>query len=126
MQGRAFFDLVTAIYPAPGLARLAPFARRITLPVAVGVAGAAHRIDGAALTTAYLCAFMGNLCSAAVRLGAVGQTDGQRVVAALAAPVRALALEAQLLSTDDLGGAALRSDLAALSHEIQNARLFRS
>ena len=126
LQGRAFFDLTRALYPAPGLALPPDCAARVTLPVAAGVAGAAHRVDGAALTNAYLSAFIAALCSAAVRLGAVGQTDGQRVVAALGPPARALALEAQRLTLDDLGGAALRSDLASLGHEVQNARLFRS
>jgi urease accessory protein len=126
LQGRAFLDLVRALYPAPGLSALDAHAGRVTLPVAAGVAGAAHGIEGAALVNAHLFAFMANLCSAAVRLGAVGQTDGQRTLAALAAPTRALALEAQHLSLDDLGGSAMASDLASLLHEVQNARLFRS
>jgi urease accessory protein len=125
VQGRAFFDLARALYPAPAFAMLDGHAR-LTLPVVAGVAGAAHAIDGAALTCAYLSAFVANLCSAAVRLGAVGQTDGQRVVAALASSARALALDAQRLGLDDLGGCALRSDLASIQHEIQHARLFRS
>lgn len=126
LQGRAFLDLVAALYPAPGLSLLDARKEQVTLPVAAGVAGAAHAIEGAALANAYLFAFMANLCSAAVRLGAVGQTDGQRTLAALAAPARALALEAQHLTPDDLGGAAMASDLASLLHEVQNARLFRS
>src|SRR5829696_8174662 len=64
--------------------------------------------------------------SAAVRLGIVGQTDGQRVTAALVPQVRRLAASAMAASLDDLGGCAFRSDLAALRHETQYTRLFRS
>lgn len=127
VQGRAFLDLVRSIYAEPSLDALdASLLPRMTFPVAVGLAGGAHRLDAAALTTAYLAAFVANLASAAVRLGAVGQTDGQRIIAALAEPVRALAREVTRLTLDDLGGAAFGADLASLNHETQNARLFRS
>lgn len=126
VQGRAFLDLVRAIYPAPALASLDRQENRVTFPVAAGVAGAAHRIDGAALTCAYLTGLAANLCSAAVRLGAVGQTDGQRVLSALTPAARVLSLDAQRLTLDDLGGCAMTSDIASLLHETQHARLFRS
>jgi urease accessory protein len=67
-----------------------------------------------------------NLVSAAVRLGVVGQTDGQRVIAALIPVIEELAAASAGATLDDLGGAAFRSDLAALKHETQYTRLFRS
>src|SRR5829696_6230894 len=66
------------------------------------------------------------LVSAAVRLGIVGQSDGQRVIAALMPGVREVAAFAASSTFDDLGGCAFRSDLAALRHESQYTRLFRS
>jgi urease accessory protein len=70
--------------------------------------------------------FVANLVSAAVRLGIVGQTDGQRVIAGLMPAIGELAAFAETSTLDDLGGAAFRSDLAALRHETQYTRLFRS
>jgi urease accessory protein len=61
-----------------------------------------------------------------VRLGIVGQTDGQRVTAALIPEIQSVAAFAHCATLDDLGGAAFRSDLAALRHETQYTRLFRS
>ena len=50
--------------------------------------------------------FVSNLVSAAVRLGIVGQTDGQRVIAALVPHVRrACRFGASQATLDDLGGA---------------------
>ncbi len=70
--------------------------------------------------------FLGNLVSAAVRLGIVGQTDGQRVLARLLPLCRTVAADAERASLDDLGGAVFRADLAAILHETQYTRLFRS
>ena len=64
--------------------------------------------------------------SAAVRLGKIGQTDGQKILAALLPRIRALAREAANSTLADLGGCAFRSDIAAMRHETQYSRLFRS
>jgi urease accessory protein len=56
----------------------------------------------------------------------LGQTDGQRVVAAMADVVRRIAQRSDTMSLDDLGGCALRSDIASMRHETQYTRLFRS
>jgi urease accessory protein len=48
------------------------------------------------------------------------------VIAALVPMVQDLARFAQTSTLDDLGGCAFRSDLAALRHETQYSRLFRS
>jgi urease accessory protein len=66
------------------------------------------------------------LVSAAVRLGPIGQTDGQRILAALMPTIRETAKRASDSTLDDLGSAAFRSDLASLRHETQYTRLFRS
>jgi len=64
--------------------------------------------------------------SAAVRLGPIGQTDAQRILAALMPTIRKTAILASTSTLDDLGSAAFRSDLASLRHETQYTRLFRS
>jgi urease accessory protein len=56
----------------------------------------------------------------------LGQTDGQRVVRDLAPVVSRVAAEALAAPADDVGGAALRADIASMRHETQYTRLFRS
>ena len=70
--------------------------------------------------------FAANLVSAALRLGAIGQTDGQRSRGAPAARPGLGARGGGLAASTDLGACAFRSDLAAMRHETQYSRLFRS
>ena len=98
----------------------------IAYPVALGAAIAGHNLPLASSLETYGLAFASNLVSAALRLGAIGQTDGQRVLAALIPHIRECAHFAAQSTLDDLGGAALRSDIASMKHETQYSRLFRS
>jgi urease accessory protein len=99
---------------------------RIPYPVAVGAVAGAHRIPENATAAAYLQAFTSNLISAAVRLVPLGQTAGLRVLTALEPTILRTAEETTQATIDDLGGCAFRSDLAAMRHETQYTRLFRS
>ena len=90
------------------------------------LAAAAHGIALAPALAAYLHAFAANLVSAGVRAIPIGQTDGQRIIAALAPLCEEIAAAALGASLDDLGGAALRADIASMKHETQYTRLFRS
>ena len=56
----------------------------------------------------------------------LGQTDGQRLIAALEPAIMAVAGEAMTATTDDLGGCAFLADIASMNHEAQRVRLFRS
>jgi urease accessory protein len=67
-----------------------------------------------------------NLVSAGVRLIPLGQTDGQRALARLEAPVLAASAAAVLRDAEDFGAAALVVDWASMQHETQYTRLFRS
>ena len=126
-QGRAFLDTTRAAWPTPALARLAAaWDGAVALPVAVAVAGAGHGIALAPALHAYLHALTANLISAGVRLVPLGQTDGQRILAALEPVVTATAERALLAGLDEIGGAAFRADLASMRHETQYTRLFRS
>jgi urease accessory protein len=126
-QGRAFLDTTRAAWSAPALDRLAALAEdAVALPIAVAVACAGH---GIALYPALHChvhAAAANLVSAGVRLIPLGQSDGQRVLAALEPVVAAAATRALATALDDAGGAALRADIAGMRHETQYTRLFRS
>ena len=117
---------------ARGLAlRRARPARR-GLDWASGLSGRGRRRGGGprhrarAALHAFLHAVTANLISAGVRLIPLGQSDGQRVLAALEPVVEATAQRALATSLDDVGSAALRADLASMLHETQYTRLFRS
>jgi urease accessory protein len=98
----------------------------VAYPVAVGALAGLHGIDADATATAYLQGVMTNLISAAVRLVPLGQSTGLVVLAALEPVILRVAAETRGATLDDLGGAAFRSDLAAMRHETQYTRLFRS
>jgi urease accessory protein len=126
-QGRAFLDTTRAAWPTPALDRLlAAWDGAIALPIAVGVACAGHGVPLAPALSAYLHATAANLISAGVRLIPLGQTDGQRVLAALEPIVAATADRAFATALDNIGGAAFRADIASMRHETQYTRLFRS
>ena len=99
---------------------------RIAYPVAVGALAGWHGIDADVTTAAYVQAFASNLISAAVRLVPLGQTAGLRVLAALEPVILHTADATADATLDDLGGCAFRADLAAMRHETQYTRLFRS
>jgi urease accessory protein len=126
-QGRAFIDATRAAWPCPALTRFAAACRGpVALPVAVGVACAGHGIACESALHAFLHALVANWISAGVRLIPLGQTDGQRVLAALEPDVSAAATRALKTPLDELGSAAFRADIAGMRHETQYTRLFRS
>jgi urease accessory protein len=75
---------------------------------------------------AFVVGQFANLVSAATRLGIVGQTAGLKALAGILRELSALARQALNTPLDDLGACALRSDIAAMRHETQYSRLFRS
>lgn len=126
-QGNAFAAAIAASWPCAALDALrVAWPGDLAYPVAVAVAASGHGLPLGPSLEAFALAFVANLVSAAVRLGIVGQTDGQRVIARLAPALREAAARAELETLDDLGGCAFRSDLASLRHEAQYSRLFRS
>jgi urease accessory protein len=126
-QGRAFIETARAAWPREGLERaIGSCDGPIVYPVAVGLVAAVHAIPLAPALHAFLHALASNWISAGSRLIPLGQTDCQRVLAALEAVVAATAARAMHASLDDLGSATFRADLAGLRHETQYTRLFRS
>jgi urease accessory protein len=126
-QGAAFIAATKAAWSCDALERLAAaWDGPVAYPVAVGVTAAGHGIALEAALHAYLHAVTANLISAGVRLVPLGQSDGQRVLAALEPVVEATAQKALVTPLADVGSAAFRADLASLLHETQYTRLFRS
>ena len=89
-QGQAFLQITRTAWPAPALDRLtAAWDGPLAYPVAVAVACAGHGIPLIPALHAFVHSVVSNLVSAGVRLIPLGQTDGQRVLAALETPIAA-------------------------------------
>ena len=126
-QGQAFRDITRAAWPTPALDRLAAaWEGSLAYPVVVAAACAGHGIALTPALHAFLHSVVSNLISAGVRLIPLGQTDGQRVVAALEAEIVLAAARAHTIAFDDIGSTAPRADIASMRHETQYTRLFRS
>jgi urease accessory protein len=122
LQGAAFLQAASA-WPSPALQRLpadCPYC------VAVGAVAGSGGIDLSQALSAFLQAFFSNLVQAAIRLGIIGQIDAVALLAGFEPLALATASRAAVSSLDDLGGAAFMSDIAAMRHETQYSRLFRS
>jgi urease accessory protein len=91
-----------------------------------GTAAARAGIALADALTAYLQTFAANLMSAGLRLGIIGQSDGQRILAALEPVVGAAVAASLLRDIQDFGASTFAVDLASMAHETQYTRLFRS
>jgi urease accessory protein len=126
-QGRAFLEVTRAAWSCPALPHFAAtWDGPVALPIAVGVACAGHGIACETALHAFLHALAANWISAGVRLVPLGQTDGQRVLAALEPVIAATARRALATSLEDVGTCTLRADIAGMRHETQYTRLFRS
>ncbi len=122
MQGDAFASVTGTVWPSLplGLGEDPPY------PVAVGVAAARHGLPLPPTLSAYLHGFTANLVSAGVRIVPLGQSDGQRALAALVPVIRDVAARAPATSIDQLGTASVTLDWCSMRHEQQYTRLFRS
>ena len=126
-QGRAFIEIARSAWGHARLDRLVEACEgAIVYPVAVGLVSAAHGVALAATMHGFFHAVTSNWISAGARLVPLGQTDSQRVLAALEPVVVATGARAMQASLDDLGGATFRADIAGMRHETQYTRLFRS
>jgi urease accessory protein len=74
----------------------------------------------------FLAVTASNLISAALRLGPLGQAGGLRVLKSLEAAIKDVANDTRSAELEDIGGACFLADIAAMRHETQYSRLFRS
>lgn len=100
----------------------------LDLPYPVALGATCRDLDLAAETVVafYLQAFAGMLVQAAVRFVPIGQTAGQRVIAALHPLMMRVAEEAITTPLEGIASGAFRSDLAAMRHETMDVRIFRT
>lgn len=126
-QGAAFLEIIKNVEPNPALHKILtlcpppyPYA------VVVGAAAGAQAIPLTSLITAFLHGFVSNMSSALVRIVPFGQTDGQRIIAALAPTVAQTSKKALTTNYQNLTTATMMVDLTSMQHESQYTRLFRS
>lgn len=126
-QGEAFLTAIRTAWDVPVLSVLAEkHGGAVAYPVAVGTACGGCGIPLSEGLHAYLHAFTTSLVSAGIRLIPLGQSDGQRVITALEAPVRSSAARALETPLEELGTATPIIDWTSMKHETQGTRLFRS
>jgi len=127
-QGASFLAITRAAWPHPALdAAHGRLGGELSLPVAVGLAAAAHGIALRAALNGYLQVFTANLISAAVRTVPLGQSDGQIALAALEAAAWQATREAEAVGDlAEIGTATPLLDWCSIRHETQYTRLFRS
>jgi urease accessory protein len=129
-QGAGCLSTLSRVWPEDMLDRLSDWLSEQRVPPSVavvhGVAAAKQGLPPKLALSAFLQSYVANLVTAGVRLVPLGQTDGQRAIAALEEAVLATAEEAMGATLDDLGSAAFMVDLASMRHETQYTRLFRS
>jgi urease accessory protein len=124
-QGHAFLAAAGHAWPCEALDRLG-VSDGTAYPVAVAAAAASHGIPLGLALSAYLNAAVANLVSVGVRLVPLGQTAGLQVLAALHPVMAASAEAAAKASLEDFGSATVLSDIAAMRHEEQYSRVFRT
>ena len=126
-QGNAFMTTILAAWSKPqAVEARAAIAGDVAFPAAAGIASAAHDLPLGPTIRAYLASLVVNMTSALVRLAVIGQTDAQRIVCEAVAAIESVADEAERSTLDDVWSAAFVSDIAAIAHETQETRLFRT
>ena len=94
--------------------------------VAVGTTAGRHGVPLQAALGAWLQAFASNQLQAAIRLSVIGQTDAVGLLVALEPSILETAARAARSTPDDLGSCTVAAEIAAMKHETQYSRLFRS
>lgn len=117
-QGEAFAATVAAVWGHD----LPP----LCYPVAAGAAAAAEHLPLQDTARMYLHAFLSAMTSAAIRLVPLGQTEGQSVILALTPLCEDLCASELDQPLDALGGSTFLADVAAMNHEVQYSRMFRT
>ncbi|WP_310620498.1 urease accessory protein UreF [Flexibacterium corallicola] len=122
-QGSAFLSAAEAwIDELPPLLTSGP----VALPVAAGVVTAHKGIPLEAAAGAFVQAFIANLVSMLVRHMPLGQSEGLKLLHALEPKIARLVQDTKDKTLDDLGGAAIISDIASMAHELLRTRIYKS
>ena len=98
----------------------------LAYPVAVGLAARAEDLDLTLTLQGYLQAFAANLISVGVRAIPIGQQAGQHCLVGLYPVIEEVSEDAAEASLDEVGSAALLSDVMAMKHETSSPRIYRT
>lgn len=124
-QSLAKLALDLDLIDAAGRALL-PALAPIGLPAAFALAARGFGLPADATVTAYVWSWLENQVLATIKLMAVGQVAGQRMLLALGAEIPAVVTAAMAAADDDIAAFAPGLALASSRHETQYSRLFRS
>ncbi|WP_170519462.1 urease accessory protein UreF [Ruegeria atlantica] len=97
-----------------------------TYPVSIGRAARLQNLPLLLTTKMFLQAFASNLVACATRLVPLGQIDAQRLIRQLTPLCAQIAEKAKKASLDELSSTAFLGDIAAMKHETQYSRIFRT
>lgn len=117
-QGAAFGKLMNDIWSL----RL----DNLLFPVALGTAAASQDLPLSLTSRMYLQAFASNLIASAQRLLPIGQTEGQAILLRQTGLIMKIAVDTKDGDLSQLSGTAFLSDIAAMKHETQYSRIFRT
>lgn len=117
-QGAAFCGVTAAVWGIE--------LTELTYPVAIGCAARHASLPVEPTARLYLHAFISNLVSAAQRLMPLGQTAAQGVVRDMAPLCANRAHAAVQADLSALSGTAFLAEIAAMQHETQQPRIFRT
>jgi urease accessory protein len=121
------YSLRRLLADVPDLARPAALDQQdFSFPVAWAGVAAASAIDVEQTVVAYLWCWCENQTIAAIKCVPLGQSAGQRMLAALGLRLTAIAQRARTLPEDDWCNFAPGFAIACSRHETQYSRLFRS
>ncbi|MGJ8604612.1 MAG: urease accessory protein UreF [Marivita sp.] len=98
----------------------------LTYPVALGVGIKHLDLPLTMSVQMYLHAWVSAVVAACQRLMALGQTEAQRIVAALAPLCSKIAHQSETQTLDDLTSQSFAADIAAMRHETLSPRIFRT
>ena len=128
-QGTSFLEAIGAAWGCANLTEaLEHCCEHAPIPyaVAAGLVSAAQDLRLGPTLEAFALAFASAQVSAGIRLGIIGQTASQRIVAALLPAIAKAAARASVATLEDVGSASFSADLLTLEHETQYTRLFRT
>ena len=98
----------------------------LSYPIAAGLAARAINLPIEPTLIALTNSTIANLVAAGIRLSVIGQFDGVRIQADLAAPIADVCALAITATEDDLASATFAVDIASMRHETEATRLFQS